>query len=173
MESIGQTLHDARVEKGATLSQAAAATRIKVQHIESMEQDDFSRIAADTYARGFIKIYAEYLGLDVEPLLRLYQQTHAKSVPPTLVEEPTDAADDEKAEAEAKDWLDLQGGHNPLLRVGLLVVGVLVLLLVAAGLLSLVSGGGRGAPLTVGAEARIAEPPDAYLEVALPQGATP
>lgn len=173
MESIGQTLQEARTEKGVSLSQAAAATRIKIQHIESIERDDFSRIAADTYARGFIKIYAEFLGLNPEPLLRLYQQTHAKPATPSLIEETPERTEDQKGDGEAKDWLDLQGSHSGLLRAGLLLVVVLVLLLVAAGLMSLASRGGARAPLSVGAEARIAEPPDAYLDVEISRGATP
>ena len=72
MESIGQKLKEAREAKGSTLSQAASATRIKFQHLESMERDDFSKIAAAAYARGFIKIYAEYLELSPDPLIRLY-----------------------------------------------------------------------------------------------------
>lgn len=165
METIGQTLHEARTQKGATLSQAAAATRIKIQHIESMEKDDFSRIAADTYARGFIKIYAEYLGLNPEPLLRLYQQTHASPVTPSLVEEPTQNDEESNAENESKDWLDLQSGSR-LSRAALVAAGALVLLLVVAGLLALLPRtGARGAAPAVGAEARIAEPPDAYIDL--------
>ena len=72
----GATLKAAREAKGSTPGAAAEATRIKVQIIEAIERDDFSRIAAPTYARGFIKLYAEYVGLDPEPLLRAYAEHH-------------------------------------------------------------------------------------------------
>jgi cytoskeletal protein RodZ len=72
MDSIGQQLKAARERKGVTASQAAAATHMKVQHIEALEHDDYSRMTVPTYAKGFLKLYAEYLGLEPAPLLREY-----------------------------------------------------------------------------------------------------
>jgi cytoskeleton protein RodZ len=72
MDTIGQQLKAARELKGVTASQAAAATHLKVQHVEALERDDYSRLAVPTYAKGFLRIYAEYLGLDPAPLLREY-----------------------------------------------------------------------------------------------------
>ncbi|TAN37836.1 MAG: helix-turn-helix domain-containing protein [Verrucomicrobia bacterium] len=77
MENIGQQLKAARERKSVTASQAAAATHLKVQHVEALERDDYSRLAVPTYAKGFLKIYAEYLGLDPAPLLREYTLRHA------------------------------------------------------------------------------------------------
>ncbi|NCC52574.1 MAG: hypothetical protein EOM20_15335 [Spartobacteria bacterium] len=75
--SIGQQLKAAREAKDLTTSQVALKTRIKVQHIENMERDDFSHIAAAAYARGFIKLYADFLGLDYRPLVDEYTENHA------------------------------------------------------------------------------------------------
>ncbi len=77
METIGQIFRAAREKKQVTPSQAAAATRMKVQHVEALERNDFSKMAAPTYARGFIKLYAEYLGLDPAPLLQQYADYYA------------------------------------------------------------------------------------------------
>ncbi len=70
MPNLGQTLQEARQRKKVTASQAAAATRMKVQCIEALEHGDFSRMAAPMYARGFIRMYAEYLGLEPAPLIQ-------------------------------------------------------------------------------------------------------
>jgi len=83
MESIGQQLKAARERKGATPSQAAAATHLKVQHVEALERDDYSRLTVPTYAKGFLKIYAEFLGLDPAPLLRDYALRQAPATAPT------------------------------------------------------------------------------------------
>lgn len=93
MPTLGQKLKAGRDRRGATTSQAAAATRIKFQHIEAMEADQFQRIPAPTYAKGFIRMYAEYLGLDPAPLVREYAEqympkTKTKLTPP----EPAPAA---------------------------------------------------------------------------------
>ena len=87
MATLGQILKEAREKKGVTASQAAAATRMKIQTIEALERDDFSRIAAPMYAKGFIKLYAEYLGLDATPLIREYMDLHAPKVRPPLTPE--------------------------------------------------------------------------------------
>ncbi len=89
MPSIGQILRQARERKKVTCSQAAAATRIKVQHIEAMDRDDFTRMAAPMYAKGFLKLYAEYLGLNPIPVLRAYSELHEpKERLPLLTDEP-------------------------------------------------------------------------------------
>lgn len=72
MDTIGQQLKAAREHKGVTASQAAATTHMKVQQIEALERDDYSRLTVPTYAKGFLRLYAEYLGLDAAPLLRDY-----------------------------------------------------------------------------------------------------
>ena len=61
MESIGQQLKAARERKGATPSQAAAATHLKVQHVEALERDDYSRLTVPTYAKGFLMVAASPL----------------------------------------------------------------------------------------------------------------
>lgn len=71
-ETLGRTLRAARQSQGFSTSQVAAATRIKIQTIEALEADDFSRIAAPIYGKGFIKLYAEHLGLEPTPLIHEY-----------------------------------------------------------------------------------------------------
>lgn len=72
MKSLGETLRLARENLGATVSQAAAATRIKYQIIDDLEHNRFQRTYAPVYAKGFIRIYGEYLGLDTAELLNAY-----------------------------------------------------------------------------------------------------
>ena len=73
MKTIGQVLREAREKKGLTVAQAVEGTRSKSQVIQALEQDDFSRFPAPIYTRGFIKLYAEFLGLDPAELIGLYQ----------------------------------------------------------------------------------------------------
>lgn len=76
METMGQKFKTAREKKKMTLSRAAALTHIKIQNLEMMENDDFSKIPAPTYAKGFIRIYSGLLGLDSEPLIQEYLDRH-------------------------------------------------------------------------------------------------
>jgi cytoskeletal protein RodZ len=72
MESIGEHLQEARRNKRASLEDASRATRIKVEILQQLEADEFDRLAAPTYTKGFLRLYAEYLGLDGERIVEAY-----------------------------------------------------------------------------------------------------
>ena len=62
--SAGQRLRIAREEKGLTLEDVAAQTRIPRRHLESLENSDWERLPAPTYTTGFAKSYASAVGLE-------------------------------------------------------------------------------------------------------------
>jgi len=72
MESIGETLREARHTKKASLEDASRATKIKFEILEQLEADEFDRLAAPAYTKGFLKLYAEYLGLDSHAVVEAY-----------------------------------------------------------------------------------------------------
>ena len=69
MIEFGETLRKTREQKGLTTSQVAQTTHLLVQQIEALEREDFSKIAAPIYGRGFVKLYCEALGLDPKPFV--------------------------------------------------------------------------------------------------------
>ncbi len=77
MSTLGEQLKTAREAKGVSEKEAGSAIRILTKLILAMEADDFSVMAAPTYAKGFIRLYATYLGLAPEPLVQEYLATHA------------------------------------------------------------------------------------------------
>ncbi len=66
---IGQQLSQARQEKGVTLEQVAQATHIREHYLRALEKDDASALPSPVQMRGFLRLYAGYLGLDAQPLL--------------------------------------------------------------------------------------------------------
>ena len=62
--TVGQRLRVAREEKGLSLEDVAAQTRIPRRHLESLENSDWERLPAPTYTNGFAKSYASVVGLD-------------------------------------------------------------------------------------------------------------
>jgi cytoskeletal protein RodZ len=62
--TVGTELRLAREEKGLTLEDIAAQTRIPRRHLESLENSDWTRLPAPTYTTGFAKSYATAVGLD-------------------------------------------------------------------------------------------------------------
>lgn len=80
--SFGQTLRSAREAKGLTESQVASQTRILVQIISDMEKEDFHRIPAPIYGRGFVRLFAECVGLDPAPLIQEFMEIFEGRRPP-------------------------------------------------------------------------------------------
>ena len=193
METIGQVLKAARVKKGVNPSQAGAATRIKIQHIEEMERDDFSRMAAPAYAKGFIKLYAEYLGLDPAPLIHLYVASLKPDElrPPLAVEykpveeeaRETALAAESSATAEPRRFFaPIRWSAVPWRHIGYVAGAVLLVVLLVMVLSRCERPEKRKATpskqppaeaLKVGPLPVIQEPPEPYLEKTAPAGNTP
>jgi cytoskeletal protein RodZ len=62
--SVGERLRAAREEKGLSLEDIAAQTRIPRRHLEAIEGADWNRLPAPTYTIGFARSYASVVGLD-------------------------------------------------------------------------------------------------------------
>ena len=69
MFEIGATLREARVRKRLTLQQVEDDTKIRVKYLQAMENEEFDALPGATYAKGFLRGYSTYLGLDPEIIL--------------------------------------------------------------------------------------------------------
>jgi cytoskeletal protein RodZ len=76
MFEIGTTLRDARVRRDISLQKAEADTKIRVKYIQAMENEDFDVLPAGTYVKGFLRTYAEYLGIDYQLILDEYNDRY-------------------------------------------------------------------------------------------------
>ncbi len=74
MEEIARTLKEARHRLGLTLEEAERSTRIRAHYLEALEQGEIQSIPSQVQARGFLKNYSEYLGLDSGPILQRYSE---------------------------------------------------------------------------------------------------
>lgn len=66
---IGAALNEAREARGISLEQAANDTRISLRFLEALESEEFDELPAPVYVRGFLRSYANYLGVDPQPLI--------------------------------------------------------------------------------------------------------
>jgi cytoskeleton protein RodZ len=78
-------LRDARLQRNVTLQQAASATRIKPSFLEALEDGDYSLLPGAAYNTGFLRNYAQYLGLNPDDILHDF---YALQAPPALVVKP-------------------------------------------------------------------------------------
>lgn len=72
MNSIGQTLRQARENRNVSLEDASRVTKIKLDILHYLETDDFDHLAGPMYAKSFLKLYSEYLGLDSQAVVDSY-----------------------------------------------------------------------------------------------------
>ena len=64
MFELGNSLREARVRRGVDFAQAELATKIRGKYLRALEDEQFALLPAQTYVKGFLRTYAEYLGLD-------------------------------------------------------------------------------------------------------------
>jgi cytoskeleton protein RodZ len=61
---IGSSLREARMRQGLDFPELEAATKIRGKYLRALEDEDFTQLPAETYVKGFLRTYAEHLGLD-------------------------------------------------------------------------------------------------------------
>lgn len=72
MATIGERLEEARKRQGISLREAAEATKIRGDFLQSLENNKFDFDLPDVYRRGFLKLYARFLKLDTEKVMTDY-----------------------------------------------------------------------------------------------------
>ncbi len=74
---IGAALERRRLEKGLSLRDVEQATKIRTRYLEGLEREDYSVLPDAVYVQGFLKTYANFLGLDGERLSRELKERRA------------------------------------------------------------------------------------------------
>ncbi|MCX7622837.1 MAG: DUF4115 domain-containing protein [Thermomicrobium sp.] len=78
MGDFGELLRNARAYRGVSLADAERATRINRRYLAALEQEAFDQLPPLTYARGIVRIYAQYLGLDPVTVLAKFEEAHGQ-----------------------------------------------------------------------------------------------
>jgi hypothetical protein len=61
---IGNSLREARLRQGLDFPELEQGTKIRGKYLRALEDEQFDVLPAQTYVKGFLRSYAEYLGLD-------------------------------------------------------------------------------------------------------------
>jgi cytoskeletal protein RodZ len=120
MGELGNTLSRARRARAITLEDVERDTHVSRRYLQALENEDFSLFPAPVYARGFLRTYARYLGLNPDELLRLFPNADLTvdiSPLPTVSRPP-----------------------EQLINVNWLVAGLVAIFLLGAGVLLLRTG---------------------------------
>lgn len=75
--SPGAILKRCREYHGISLDEAAEATKVGANYLQALEEDQTKEFASLAYLKGFLRIYATYLGLNPDDIMRLYEKMSA------------------------------------------------------------------------------------------------
>ena len=73
LETVGQDLRAARQRKGEDIASVSRGLKIQKDHLNALEESKFDLLPGRTYAVGFVRSYARYLGLDASSLVERYK----------------------------------------------------------------------------------------------------
>jgi cytoskeletal protein RodZ len=72
--TLGEKLKKLRSERRISLGEVSKHTRIQVKYLEYLEEGRYEKLPVDVYVRGFLKNYADFLAIDANVLIRLYEK---------------------------------------------------------------------------------------------------
>jgi cytoskeletal protein RodZ len=137
MFEIGGSLREARLKRGLTPAEVQKSIRIRDRYLQALEEERWEVLPGDAYVKGFLRTYADYLGLDGNLYVEEYNSRFAHpDEQPQLVPQRF---------AQRRTPLGGVGFLRPLVAVGV-IVGIVAA--VAAWQLTGSSGKKRGTPPT-------------------------
>jgi cytoskeleton protein RodZ len=87
MFEIGGSLREARLKRGLTPADVQKAIRIRDRYLQALEDERWEMLPGDAYVKGFLRTYADYLGLDGNLYVEEYNSRFARTDEPLLVHE--------------------------------------------------------------------------------------
>src|SRR5512143_2883894 len=92
---MDKALKERREQLGKEIDDIASVTRIKASYLRAIEQEDFARLPDNVYTRGYIRQYAQFLGVPPDALINAYEGYLKSKKQPAVTRkaEPEDRAD--------------------------------------------------------------------------------
>jgi hypothetical protein len=130
---IGPALRQARQLRGKSIEEASRETHIRPEYLQALERERFESLSGDVYARGFLRSYSTYLGLDADGIVATFNRTFGPPRP-TL---PDPAPGPARSHRSVHPHLPQAGRrHHPSWTFLIVVALSAMAILGAAGLLS-------------------------------------
>jgi hypothetical protein len=90
--TVGEALAEARAVAGLTVDEVSERTKIREVVIRGIERDEYEACGGDLFVRGYVRVIADAVGIDAQPLIHEYDQSHKRDAAPAVGTAPTDAA---------------------------------------------------------------------------------
>jgi transcriptional regulator with XRE-family HTH domain len=89
-DSLGNWLRRERLMREISLAEIAEVTRVPRASLEAIEADDYQRLPAPTFVKGFLRAYAGHIGLDPDDVLLRYEERSNPAVERMVEEDDAD-----------------------------------------------------------------------------------
>ena len=89
MFEIGNSLREARLRQGFELPRVEADTKIRAKYLRALEEERFEVLPGETYVKGFLRTYSEYLGLDGQLYVDEFNSRFTREEEPLAPPRPT------------------------------------------------------------------------------------
>jgi hypothetical protein len=123
MFEIGSSLREARVRQGLDFEEMESRTKVRAKYLRALEDEQFETLPANTYVKGFLRVYADALGLDG----RLYVDEYNSRFVAGEEESPLRSRRAPAARSRRR-----QRRESRLLALALLAIAVITALVIAA-----------------------------------------
>lgn len=87
MINLGDILREARMRRGLEIADCESATKIRGKYLRALEEEQFDTMPGQTFVRGFLKTYADALGLDGLAMVDAYEAQYQRPKETTAFEE--------------------------------------------------------------------------------------
>jgi len=155
---IGNSLREARLRRGVDVAQAEVATKIRGKYLRALEDEQFELLPAQTYVKGFLRTYAEYLGLDGQLYVDEFNSRFVAG----------DEHDPRPRRSNARPQRRNRRTEANIVLIALAVIAVLTFVVITA----FKGGDDKTPPASPKTAARHASPPAPLLELTALQGST-
>src|SRR5581483_5963375 len=146
-QAIGDTLREARMRQKIDITEIEAKTKIRAKYLRAMENEEFDLLPGSTFAKSFLRTYADALGLDAHRLVEEYRAQY----------EPRDEGDLPPLAGQAgRRPRDRRYERRPPPRRGAAIAAlaaVVIVVLIVIGVVSNGGGNGKQSTTTAGSGA--------------------
>jgi cytoskeletal protein RodZ len=134
-QQIGDTLREARMRQKIDITEIEAKTKIRAKYLRAMENEEFDLLPGSTFAKSFLRTYAEALGLDAHRLVEEYRAQYEPreegDLPPLAGQAGRRASRDRRYQRKRPNR-------------GAAVIGVVLVAVIVLAVIGIASSGGGG-----------------------------
>jgi len=121
MGTLGKYLSDAREARQLDLRDAAQQTRISINYLKALEEEDFARLPGEVFVKGFLKNYGRFLRLDESEVMKKYGELKP-------LQSPSGTAATDQGQADVVD--EQEADKRPFIEPFIWAGGILIILVV-------------------------------------------